>query len=57
MNSVLATTLSAVYLAMRHIFPEAPLSAGAFEPLHGGKRSGLPTPGTRETDRRNAAWW
>ena len=34
MNSVLATTLSSVYLAMRHIFPEAPLSAGAFEPLH-----------------------
>ena len=57
MNSVLATTLSAVYLAMRHIFPEAPPSAGAFEPLHGGKRSGLPTPGTRETDRRNTAWW
>ncbi|EKF17185.1 hydantoinase B/oxoprolinase family protein [Nitratireductor pacificus] len=33
MNSVLATTLSSVYLAMRHIFPEVPLSAGAFEPL------------------------
>ncbi len=33
MNSVLATTLSSVYLAVRHIFPEAPLSAGAFEPL------------------------
>jgi N-methylhydantoinase B len=33
MNSVLATTLSAVYLAMRHIFPEVPLSAGAFDPL------------------------
>jgi N-methylhydantoinase B len=33
MNSVRATTLSAVYLAMRHIFPEVPISAGAFEPL------------------------
>ncbi len=34
MNSVLATTLSSVYLAMRHIFPDVPMSAGAFEPLH-----------------------
>jgi N-methylhydantoinase B len=33
MNSVRATTLSAVYLAMRHIFPDVPISAGAFEPL------------------------
>ena len=33
MNSVLATTLSSVYLAMRHIFPDVPLNAGAFEPL------------------------
>ncbi|MCP4319701.1 MAG: methylhydantoinase [Hyphomicrobiales bacterium] len=33
MNSVFATTLSSVYLAMRHIFPEVPISAGAFEPL------------------------
>lgn len=33
MNSVRATTLSSVYLAIRHIFPEVPLSAGAFEPL------------------------
>ena len=33
MNSVLATTHSSVYLAMRHIFPEVPISAGAFEPL------------------------
>lgn len=33
MNSVLATTLSSVYLAMRHIFPGVPISAGAFEPL------------------------
>ena len=34
MNSVRATTYSSVYLAMRHIFPEVPISAGAFEPLH-----------------------
>jgi N-methylhydantoinase B len=33
MNSVLATTYSSVYLAVRHIFPDVPLSAGAFEPL------------------------
>jgi N-methylhydantoinase B len=33
MNSVRATTFSAVYLAMRHIFPDVPISAGAFEPL------------------------
>lgn len=33
MNSVQATTYSAVYLAVRHIFPEVPMSAGAFEPL------------------------
>ena len=33
MNSVRATTLSSVYLAMRHIFPEVPMSAGAFAPL------------------------
>jgi N-methylhydantoinase B len=33
MNSVLATTMSSVYLAVRHIFPDVPLSAGAFEPL------------------------
>ncbi|MBI1219489.1 MAG: methylhydantoinase [Rhodobacteraceae bacterium] len=34
MNSVRATTLSSVYLAMRHIFPEVPISAGAFAPLN-----------------------
>jgi len=34
MNPVRATTLSAIYLAMRHIFPEVPTSAGAFAPLH-----------------------
>jgi N-methylhydantoinase B len=34
MNSVLATTLSSVYLAVKHVFPETPINAGAFEPLH-----------------------
>jgi N-methylhydantoinase B len=33
MNSVVATTYSSVYLAMRHIFPDIPLNSGAFEPL------------------------
>ena len=33
MNSVRATTLSSVYLALRHISPDVPMSAGAFEPL------------------------
>ena len=33
MNCVLATTHSSVYLAMRHIFPDVPLSAGAFDPM------------------------
>ena len=33
MNSVDATTISAVYLAVRHIFPDTPLNAGAFAPL------------------------
>ena len=33
MNSVRATTLSSVSLAMRHIFPEVPMNAGAFAPL------------------------
>ena len=45
MNSVLATTLSSVYLAMRHIFPEVPISAGAFEPLEViRRRSTRPVP-------------
>ncbi len=34
MNCVLATTYSSVYLAIRHIFPDVPINAGAFEPLH-----------------------
>ena len=34
MNSVIATTKSSVYLAIKHIFPDVPLNAGTFEPLH-----------------------
>jgi N-methylhydantoinase B len=33
MNSVLATTSSAIYLAIKHVFPEVPINAGTFEPL------------------------
>ena len=33
MNSVIATTVSAVYLAVKHIFPDVPIDAGTFEPL------------------------
>jgi N-methylhydantoinase B len=33
MNSVVATTYSAVYLAVKHIFPDVPINAGTFEPL------------------------
>jgi N-methylhydantoinase B len=34
MNSVLATTRSSVYLAVKHVFPDVPINAGTFEPLH-----------------------
>jgi len=33
MNSVWATTCSAIYLAMKHIFPDVPINAGTFAPL------------------------
>jgi N-methylhydantoinase B len=33
MNSVIATTRSSVYLAIKHIFPEVPINAGTFAPL------------------------
>ena len=33
MNSVWATTLGAVYCAMKHIFPEVPINSGCFEPI------------------------
>ncbi|HER35108.1 MAG TPA: methylhydantoinase, partial [Halothiobacillaceae bacterium] len=34
MNSVIATTRSSVYLAVKHIFPDVPINAGTFAPLH-----------------------
>lgn len=34
MNSVIATTKSSIYLAMKHVFPDVPLNAGTFEPMH-----------------------
>jgi N-methylhydantoinase B len=34
MNCVIATTRSAVFIAMKHIFPDVPLNAGTFEPIH-----------------------
>ena len=34
MNSVIATTRSSIYLAMKHIFPDVPINSGTFEPLH-----------------------
>ncbi|MGE3990202.1 hydantoinase B/oxoprolinase family protein [Pseudorhodoplanes sp.] len=34
MNSVLATTKSAIYLAVKHLFPELPINEGTFEPIH-----------------------
>lgn len=33
MNSVLATTRSSIYLAIKHVFPDVPINAGTFEPL------------------------
>jgi N-methylhydantoinase B len=33
MNSVIATTYSSVYLAIKHIFPDVPINVGAFAPL------------------------
>lgn len=33
MNSVYATTASAVYISFKHLFPEVPMNAGCFEPL------------------------
>jgi N-methylhydantoinase B len=34
MNSVLATTKSSIYLAIKHVFPDVPINAGTFAPLH-----------------------
>jgi N-methylhydantoinase B len=33
MNSVIATTRSSVYLAIKHVFPDVPINAGTFAPL------------------------
>ncbi len=34
MNSVIATTKSSIYLAVKHVFPEVAINAGTFAPLH-----------------------
>ena len=34
MNSVWATTHSAVLCAMKHLFPDVPINSGCFEPIH-----------------------
>jgi N-methylhydantoinase B len=34
MNSVIATTRSAIYLSIKHIFPDVPMNSGIFEALH-----------------------
>jgi N-methylhydantoinase B len=34
MNSVIATTKSSIYLAVKHVFPDVSINAGTFEPLH-----------------------
>ena len=33
MNSVIATTKSSIYLAVKHVFPDVPINAGTFLPL------------------------
>jgi N-methylhydantoinase B len=33
MNSVIATTKSSIYLAVKHVFPDVPINAGMFDPL------------------------
>ncbi len=33
MNSVIATTKSSIYLAVKHVFPAVPINAGTFAPL------------------------
>ncbi len=34
MNTPFAATQSAVYIGVRHMFPDVPLNAGGFEPIH-----------------------
>jgi N-methylhydantoinase B len=33
MNSVIATTASAVYVAIKHVYPDIPMNAGCFDPV------------------------
>src|SRR5690606_5115761 len=33
MNGVLSATISAVYIAVKHLLPDIPINAGCFEPL------------------------
>jgi len=40
LNSVWASTLSAVYVGIKHIFPNVPMNAGCFEPIHVEKPHG-----------------
>jgi N-methylhydantoinase B len=40
LNSVWATTQSSVYVAMKHIFPDVPINAGCFAPIHIAKPQG-----------------
>jgi N-methylhydantoinase B len=40
MNSVWAITRSAIYIALKHIFPDVPINAGCFAPLHIKKPEG-----------------
>jgi N-methylhydantoinase B len=40
MNSVWASTVSAVYLAFKHVFPEVPINAGCFRPIKVDKPKG-----------------
>jgi N-methylhydantoinase B len=34
LNSVLAATISSAYIAVKHVFPDVPINAGCFAPLH-----------------------
>lgn len=34
LNSVWAITRSAIYIAIKHVFPEVPINSGCFRPLH-----------------------
>jgi N-methylhydantoinase B len=40
LNGVWASTQSAVYVAMKHIFPDVPINSGCFAPLHVARPQG-----------------